>query len=189
MWDIMIIITGMPGSGKDEFIKVARSMGWKDYHMGDTVRKYARQENVENTDKAIGAFASQERKAHGMGIWAERVILEIREDRKVIIDGLRNIEEFDAFRKAFPALVMVAIHTDREERLKRIMKRHRSDDVKDLGELIGRDERELSWGIGNAISLSHYMIVNDSTLEEFKENARKLLLRIEKENPAYLADM
>ena len=178
----MIIITGMPGSGKDELIKVARSMGWKDYHMGDTVRKFAKEKNIENTDRAIGAFANQERKEHGMGIWAKRIIIEIKDQKKVIVDGLRNIEEFNCFKESFPDLVMVAIHTDREERLKRIVKRHRDDDVKNMDELVSRDDRELSWGIGNAISLSDYMIVNDSTLEAFKENVKQLLIRIEKEH-------
>ncbi len=178
----MIIITGMPGSGKDEFIRVARAMGWTDYHMGDTVRKYANESNVENTDSAIGAFANKERKEHGMGIWAKRIILDIKDQKKIIVDGIRNIEEFNSFKESFPDLVMVAVHTDREERLKRIVKRHRPDDIKNMGELVGRDDRELSWGIGNAISLSDYMIVNDSTLEIFKENVKQLLIRIEKEH-------
>jgi len=52
-----------------------------------------------------------------------------------------------------------------------------------MDELVKRDERELSWGIGKAISLSDYMIVNDSTLEEFKANVESLLERIEKEHP------
>ena len=177
----MLIVTGMPGSGKDEFIKVAKSMGWKDYHMGDVVRKYAKMNNIGNTDKEIGTFANSERELLGKDIWAVRLSEDIKDDRKVIVDGLRNMEEFDYFKTRFPDLVLIGIHTDREERLKRIQKRGRPDDAKVLDQLVSRDDRELSWGIGNAISLAEYMIVNDSTLEEFKENARKLLLRIENE--------
>lgn len=177
----MLIVTGMPGSGKDEFIKVAKKMGWKDYHMGDIVRKYASMGNIGISDNEIGSFANRERELHGKDIWAVRLSEFIKDGRKIIIDGLRNMEEFEYFRSKFPDLVLIGIHTDREERLKRVQKRGRPDDAKVLGQLINRDDRELSWGIGNAISLAEYMIVNDSTLEKFKENAAKLLSRIEKE--------
>lgn len=177
----MLIVTGMPGAGKDEFIQVAKTLGWRDFHMGDTVRKYASRNNVKSKDSEIGAFANQERQLHGKDIWARRLAEEIDDDRKVIIDGLRNMEEFDFFKTKFPNLILIGIHTDRDERLRRIVNRHRVDDVKDMTELVSRDERELSWGIGNAISLAEYMVVNDSTLENFRKKSKHLLEKIEKE--------
>ncbi len=177
----MLIVTGMPGAGKDEFIKVAKSMGWKDFHMGDTVRKYARLSQIESSDNKIGAFATHERQVHGMDIWARRLADDMPDEKKVIIDGLRNMEEFDFFKNKFPKLILIGIHTDRDERLRRIVNRHRDDDVKDMGGLVSRDERELSWGIGTAISLAEYMIVNDSTLENFRKKSRHLLEKIEKD--------
>ncbi len=176
----MLIVTGMPGAGKDEFIKVAKSMGWKDFHMGDTVRKFARLNKIENTDREIGLFANHEREMFGKDIWAKRLSEDMETEKGVIVDGLRNMEEFEYFKLKFPDLILIAIHTDRDERLRRIKKRHRVDDVKDFTGLVKRDERELSWGIGNAISLAEYMIVNDSTLEEFKERSKELLLRLKK---------
>jgi hypothetical protein len=53
--------------------------------------------------------------------------------------------------------------------------------VKSPTELNGRDERELSWGIGRVISLADYMIVNDGTLDEFKTKAREFIIKLEKE--------
>jgi dephospho-CoA kinase len=179
----MLIVTGMPGSGKDEFIKVAKKLGWKDYHMGDIVRKFAQLNKIGSTDSEIGKFANHEREVYGKDIWARRLSDEIDSDEtKTIVDGLRNMEEFDYFKSKFPELILIGIHTDRDERLVRIKKRGRPDDAHNIDDLINRDDRELSWGIGNAISLAEYMIVNDSTLERFKENAAKLLKRIEKEN-------
>ncbi|MHB1439334.1 MAG: AAA family ATPase [Cuniculiplasma sp.] len=177
----MLIVTGMPGSGKDEFIKVAKKLGWADYHMGDTVRTYAAKNDIGTSDKEIGSFANRERELYGKDIWAVRLTESIKDGRKVIIDGLRNMEEYNYFKSRFPDLVLIAIHTDRDERMKRIKRRGRPDDAQYLDQLISRDDRELSWGIGNAISLAEYMIVNDSTLEDFKKNAETLLKRIEKE--------
>ena len=177
----MLIVTGMPGSGKDEFIKVARSMGYTDVHMGDTVRKYSRSQNIDQKDYNIGKFAGQERQAHGMDIWAKRTSENITDPGKTIVDGLRNVEELEYFRNRFEDVMVVAIYANHDDRLTRILKRDREDDVKSPTELNGRDERELSWGIGRVISLADYMIVNDGTLEEFKTKAREFINKLKKE--------
>lgn len=172
----MLIVTGMPGSGKDEFVKVAKSLGFTDVHMGDTVKAYARSSGIRLVDREIGAFASKERKQNGMDVWARRTSENIKNPEKTIVDGLRNIEELEYFRTHFPEAVVVAIYTNRDERLRRILKRNRTDDVKSENELEQRDNRELGWGIGRTISLADHMIVNDGTLEEFKEKAKAFLL-------------
>ncbi len=164
----MIIITGMPGSGKDEFVRVAKKRGFIDVHMGDTVKAFASKSGIPVTDRDIGAFATGERKKHGMDIWAKRTGENIMDPEKTVVDGLRNTEELHYFRDHFPDVIVVAIYTNREERLRRILRRSRPDDVRNEVELESRDDRELGWGIGRTISLADRMIINDKTLEEFK---------------------
>lgn len=171
----MIIVTGMPGSGKDEFVKVALSLGYSAVHMGDTVKARAKEMNVPQTDSEIGAFASREREEHGMDIWAKRTAENIGDPEKTVVDGLRNIEELQYFRAHFSNAKVVAIYTNREERLRRIIRRNRIDDVKSEDGLVRRDNRELAWGIGRTISLADHMIINDGTLKEFKEKVKKFL--------------
>lgn len=171
----MIILTGMPGSGKDEFVKVARELGFVDVHMGETVKEYAKEAMVQMTDRQIGQYATEERVKHGMDIWAKRTSERINDPDHTIVDGLRNIEELDYFRSRFQNVMVVAIYANRQERLTRILKRNRIDDVKSENELEMRDGRELSWGIGKTISLADHMIVNDGTLEEFHEKVRVFL--------------
>ncbi len=172
----VLIVTGMPGSGKDEFVKVAKLLGFKDVHMGDTVKAYASRSGIKMVDKEIGAFATRERLEKGMDIWAKRTGENISNPEKTVVDGLRNIEELEYFKSHFADAVVIAIYTNRDERLRRILKRNRIDDVKNEPELEQRDNRELGWGIGRTISLADHMIVNDGTLEEFKEKAREFLL-------------
>ncbi len=174
----MIILTGMPGSGKDEFVKVAREMGFSDVHMGDTVKEYAKGAGIPISDRDIGQFATEERKNYGMDIWARRTSERIIDPDRTVVDGLRNIEELDFFKNHYQNVIVVAIYANRNERLNRILKRNRSDDVKNGYELEQRDSRELSWGIGKTISLADHMIVNDGTLEEFHNSVREFLTRI-----------
>ncbi|WP_287960093.1 AAA family ATPase [Acidiplasma sp.] len=171
----MLIITGMPGAGKDEFVKVARSMGFVDVHMGNTVKKYALKNNIKQDDSSIGKYASAERERFGMDIWAKRTAEDIREPDITIVDGLRNCEELEYFKNHFDNIIVIAVFANESERLERILKRDREDDVKSQEGLRKRDSRELSWGIGKVISLADYMIVNDSTLDEYHKNVRILL--------------
>ncbi len=178
----MIILTGMPGSGKDEFVRVAREMGFSDVHMGDTVKEYAKEAGIPITDREIGQYATEERKKNGMDIWARRTSERIIDPERTVVDGLRNIEELDFFKNHYQNVIVVAIYANRNERLTRILKRNRLDDVKSGQELEQRDSRELSWGIGKTISLADHMIVNDGTLEEFHDNVREFLSKIK--NPS-----
>src|SRR5579875_3067003 len=174
----MIIVTGMPGSGKDEFIKVAKSLGMVDVHMGNTVKEYAKIAGIREDDSSIGRYAGEERQKNGMDVWAKRTAEKISKPEKTVVDGLRNMEELAYFKSHLRDVKVVAIYANREQRLDRIIKRNRPDDVRSETELIARDNRELTWGIGKTISLADYMIVNDGTLEEFKDKAKTLLLEI-----------
>ena len=39
----------------------------------------------------------------------------------------------------------------------------------------GNDNRELGWGLGETMALADVMIINESSLDEFKDNVRKLM--------------
>ncbi|EQD53591.1 dephospho-CoA kinase [mine drainage metagenome] len=171
----VIVVTGMPGAGKDEFISVAKDIGFADFHMGNTVRKFAMVAGILSTDSGIGDFASRERVEKRKDIWARRTIETIQDSNRTIIDGLRNQEELDYFKSVEGHVFVVAVFANRQTRLERILKRNRPDDVRNLQELIERDNRELSWGIAKAIVLADYLIVNDTTLEHFRDQSLRLL--------------
>ncbi|HII98509.1 MAG TPA: dephospho-CoA kinase, partial [Methanoregula sp.] len=43
-----------------------------------------------------------------------------------------------------------------------------------------RDERELGWGLGNALKVADIHIRNEGTLTEFSDEVRTLLVRLGK---------
>jgi dephospho-CoA kinase len=179
----MLIITGMPGSGKDEFVKVARELGFIDVHMGNTVKQNALKQNIEMNDGNIGAYATEERRKYGMDIWARRTAELIENPDITIVDGLRNEEELEYFKNNFQNIFVIAVFANESDRLERILNRDREDDNHDYSGMHQRDTRELSWGIGKVISLADFMIVNDSTLEEYHKNVRLLLSHIMERHP------
>ncbi|MCL4328702.1 MAG: flagellar hook-basal body complex protein FliE [Candidatus Thermoplasmatota archaeon] len=175
---MVILVTGMPGSGKDEFIKIAMSEGFADFHMGNVVREYFESTGESLSDSSVGKFASSERQTNGMDVWAQRTSKKLNSGKSFVIEGLRNYEELEFFKRSFPKAVLVGVFASRSDRFSRILRRHRADDATDVQGLIGRDERELSWGIGKLIALSDYVIVNDSDLDGFMTKSRDLIRKI-----------
>lgn len=168
----------MPGAGKEEFVQVAAEMGFSIVRMGDVVRDEARHRGLPITDAAVGGMAHAERQAHGYGIWAARTVPRVRGER-VVIDGLRGKAELEVFRKAFGQdLIVLAIHASPATRYERVKQRQRADDAMTPETFRARDERELSWGLGDVIATADLVIVNEDTPEAFRSEARSVLERI-----------
>jgi dephospho-CoA kinase len=93
----------------------------------------------------------------------------------VLVDGIRSLNEVDEFKKSFPQLSIVAVHSSPEIRFGRLFRRKRSDDPSGWEVFLQRDSRELSVGQGNVIATADYMIVNEGTLEEYKTRINQVL--------------
>jgi dephospho-CoA kinase len=170
----LIVTVGMPGSGKDELVDVARQMGLATLKMGDLVRDETRRRGHPITNANVARVASEERDKHGPGVWAQRAIPRLTETR-MLVDGCRSDSEVAVFRHNFGDLFVLGIYSSPEHRYDRMIRRARGDDAAGLQEFYDRDRRELKWGIGNAFTIADRMLVNEGTLEEFRRNARSTL--------------
>ncbi|HEY3419465.1 MAG TPA: AAA family ATPase [Methanomassiliicoccales archaeon] len=172
---VLIVIAGMPGAGKEEFVSVALKRGFQVVRMGDVVREFASMTSAGVGDKGIGGFANEERQKFGYDIWAKRCVDRVVSAR-TIIDGSRGIMELKVYQDRFGKdIKLVAIHSSPNTRYPRLVRRARQDAPKNKEEFDAREERELSWGLGSLIALADSMIVNEGTLEEFKSSCAKVL--------------
>jgi dephospho-CoA kinase len=168
----LIVTVGMPGSGKDELVEVARQMGLATLKMGDLVRDETRRRGLSHTNANIARVASEERDRHGAGVWAQRALPRLTET-KMLVDGCRSDAEVTVFRHHFADLYVLGIYASPETRYDRMIRRGRGDDGQDLQEFYDRDRRELKWGIGNAFTLADGMLLNEGPLDEFRRAARR----------------
>jgi dephospho-CoA kinase len=171
----LIAVTGMPGSGKEELVKIAIEQGIKVVRMGDVVRAEIKNRDLDLTDINIGKIASEEREKQGPGIWAKRT-LPLVKGEIVLIDGVRSESELKIFKNAFGKNIeVVCVHASPKIRYERIKKRKRKDATMTWEEFSKRDERELGWGLDKAISLCNHTIVNEGSLEDYHKTVKKLL--------------
>jgi len=174
----IIAFVGMPGAGKSEASKVAKKMNIPVINMGDIVREETAKQGLPPTDKNIGGTGDRLRKEEGMDAIAKRCIPKINELRSkvVVIDGTRNKEEVEYFKKKFGAnFRLIAIHAPFEQRFERVKHRLRSDDRMNKEEFKKREEREKSWGLETLIRMADITIENTSSLEKFHKAVEEVL--------------
>jgi len=176
----IIAFVGMPASGKSEAARVAQRRGIPVIVMGDAVREEAERRGLDPSDVNIGGLADQLRAAEGMDAIAKRCVPAIRKlygtADTVVIDGIRGLIEVDRFRCEFGGdFMLIAIDTPIDTRLKRISGRRRSDAITSMESLKARDEREMRWGIVEAIASADHVIRNAGALRRFRGKVNSLL--------------
>ena len=178
----VIILTGMPGSGKTAAREVAEKIGIPVFRMGQYVWDEARAQGLPLTDKDVGTLATRMRELHGPDIWANRTIEEVRKAPPaplIIIDGCRSKAEHERFRQEFgDDMVIVAVRAPIESRFTRLKGPGRPDDIRTIEELKERDKRELAWGLDGMISAADLTIDNEGTKEDLHEAMVELLKKI-----------
>ena len=179
---LVVALAGMPGSGKSLVVVTAKESGYDAVLMGDVIREEARKRGVEPDAKNIGQLMLELRQTEGKAVIAKRCVPKIVSiaGQRVIVDGVRSLDEVDEFRKHFPKLVLMAVHASPETRFMRLYSRRRSDDADDWEVFRERDVRELGVGLGNTIAMAKYVVVNEEPVEDVKRKIRETLGKVEK---------
>ncbi|AOL15591.1 dephospho-CoA kinase [Sulfolobus sp. A20] len=169
----------MPGSGKSEFSKILRERGAKVIIMSDVVKK--RYEKEAKIGESLMDFAKRLRQIYGEGVVARLSVEELDSSKYELVgfDGVRSLDEVEEFKRLLGSKTyIVAIHSPPNIRYKRMMDRSRMDDSRNLSDLLRRDREELGLGIGSVIAMADYMIINDSSYDEFKRRANEVIDKV-----------
>ena len=173
----VIGVVGLPGSGKSEAATVADELGIPVVTMGDVIRQACRDRGLD-PGSHHGEVAQALRNEGGPAAIADRSIPMIEDALRaydtVLVDGIRSDAEVDRFEEAFgDDFVLVRVEAPFEVRAERLDARGRDDpDAESLAE---RDERELGFGMGEAMERANVTIENTNSLEAFHERGRTLL--------------
>jgi dephospho-CoA kinase len=146
--------------------------------MGDAVRDEAGRQGLEPTDANLGRLMLKLRQEKGPGAVAHLVIEKLTRDSvdgNIVIDGIRSNPEVEVLRK-FGEVRVLAIHASQDVRFRHVKQRARSDAPSTADEFAGRDKRELSVGISDAIALADETISNNGlTLDQLREQADAII--------------
>jgi len=172
-------ISGLPGSGKSLVSDMACEKGAIIVSMGDIIREEAKKRGESTKDTAKNL-----RKEHGEYIVSELTIKKIKKleeesvDNTIIVEGIRSHHEVEMFKENFDNFIILSIFANPKLRFERLLNRMREDDSTDYKEFQRRDQMELDFGIGNVISLSDKLIINESDLESYEQKIDEFLKEV-----------
>ena len=172
----VVVLTGLPGSGKSVASKIAEIMGIPVITMGDVIRAETTKRGLEPNGDNIGWVAVNLRKEFGDDVVLRRLWPDIRDavtkHPLVIIDGMRSTSEKGALVELMEdepeILAIIASEDTRNSRLKG---RGRSDDEG----TVTRDKRERGWGVEALISEAKHRVQNENDIDSFREEVKALL--------------
>ena len=177
----VVAIVGLPGSGKSAAAAVARELDIPVITMGDVIRDVCQERGLPITEETMGAVATDLREKGGDAAIAERSLPLLNAHREtepvVLVDGIRGIAEVERFEEEFgDDFQLISLDVPFATRVNRIQNRGRDPTAESIADLERRDQRELGYGLGEAIDVADVTIENTGELAVFEEQIRQLLL-------------
>ncbi len=176
----IIAITGMPCSGKKIIREEVEKRGIPIIVMSRIVRTEMVKKGQIIDNVTLREYATKLRQVHGYDIVAKKAIPHIEEHAGssiVALDGVRGMKEVDLLKKKYgDDFVLIGVHSSPKVRFNRMLKRCSPSDPQTFEDFEYRERKEFSWGLGEAISRSDIMIVNENKdVEELKEEFNIML--------------
>ncbi|MCF2141293.1 MAG: AAA family ATPase [Candidatus Lokiarchaeota archaeon] len=175
-------IVGLPGSGKSQAISFGKQFA-PVIVMGDVIREETLRRGLEINPENLGKIARELRKNEGKAAIARRCAEKIEQIQSpiIIIDGIRSMFEVDFFRERYN-LILIALSVSEKIRYERLRSRNRADDSQEMQIIRQRDERELSFGLGDVIDNAYYIIDNNGSLLDLERNCTALFQKLRKDS-------
>jgi dephospho-CoA kinase len=175
---MIIGLTGSMGCGKGEIVKILQDNGFSYITLSIMVREEARRLNIPEERELLMEVGNKMRKEGGAGILAKKSLEKIldSECENWVIDGIRNPAEIIELRNTKDVYI-VGVNANKELLVDRIISRGRESDSKERAEILRKLDRELGIGenddgqqVGKCMKEVDFMIDNEGTLEELKNN-------------------
>jgi len=159
----VIIVAGLPRSGKDSF---ASFLPWKKIVYSELIRAWAKRDITDKRE--LGKIADQWRKEHGRD-YLTKLALTLAEEygeETIVLVGPRTVEEVEFVRKNVPAHAVIWIEADEEVRKKR-------------GADPEREREDIGRGLLDIRKMADVIVENNGTLENLKEKADYFIKNVE----------
>lgn len=177
----VVSIVGMSGSGKSEVTAVFRDNGFTPVRFGDITDEGVKEQGLELNEANERMVREGLRRKYGMDAYAKLSAPRIDaalESSDVVVDGLYSWEEYTYLKGRYGKDFMVlAVYSSPESRYTRLA--HRKVRPLTAGEAVSRDRAEIeNLNKGGPIVMADFTIVNESSLNDMKKQAEKIIGRL-----------
>ena len=177
----VVSIVGMAGAGKSEVARVFEENSFIRVRFGDITDEEVRKKSLALNEENERYIRELLRKEHGMAAYAKlnlpRIDPALR-NADVVIDGLYSWEEYIFLKEYYgDRLYLVAVWSAPRTRYARLSRRK----VRPLTEkeAASRDRAEIeNLDKGGPIALADFTIINESSLQDLRQGAKKVINRL-----------
>ena len=174
----VVSIVGMSGSGKSEVTEIFRDHCYMPVRFGDITDEAVTGRGLELNEVNEREVREELRREHGMEAYAVLSVPRIDtalKETSVVVDGLYSWEEYKYLRQRYGKdFVVVAVYASPQTRYSRLADR----EVRPLTaeEAASRDHAEIeNLEKGGPIAMADMTIVNESTFEDMKLQAERII--------------
>ena len=165
----LILIIGMPGSGKSTAARAAAKLGFRVFSFGDIVRDEVRRrglaQNEANVEKIANWFHAG--REYMLAHRLEKKLRKIRTQKPFyVVEGARSPRQLSELKRHFDAKIL-AVTLPARIRWRRQLARGRAD-IRTPADAKERDARELHYGIGKMMRRATWRISSDCTEKVFR---------------------
>ena len=174
----VVSIVGMAGAGKSEVARLFEENGFVRIRFGDITDEEIKKRSLELNEQNERHIRELLRKEHGMSAYAKLNLPRIDsalEHSNVVIDGLYSWEEYiflkTYYGEDFYVVAVWSSPTTRYAWLTTRLNRRLT-----LEEAASRDRTEIeNTNKGGPIAMADFTIINESSLENLRKEARKII--------------
>lgn len=190
---MILIVVGLPGSGKSTIAEMLREEKFDVIEYGDIWRELLKKAKIPlNDPKATREFTARLREKYGKDIYSKYAVKKIRKSMKhIVLMGLRSTYELDYIKKKVDKVDIIAVRSPFEARFNRLKRRAKPEDPKTIDDFkwletrekrgFLPDKKEEKHGVLVIMKQADYVIDNSGTKEELKLKLDRVLSKIDKD--------
>jgi len=175
----IVMVAGMPGSGKSLASRHLESRGFRRVVMGDVVRGRLASRGVPVTPRTMMEEAKAIRAElgpAGVALLTIELVERLGLRPPLVVDGVRGLEEAAALARALSGChSLLYVHASPQTRLRRLLARGREGDPKTPEEFFERDADEASFGLPLLSALADRVVVNEGPEELLRKQLDEIL--------------
>jgi len=185
---MIIGLTGKNCAGKGVIADLLQEIGFMYYSLSDVIRDELKKENSPITRENLIKKGRELRNKFGYSILAEVINKKLDIEKNYVIDSIRHPSEIEVFRRR-KDFVLIEVEATPENRFKRIKARGRENDPLTFEEflILDAEEEKSDNAAGQQLALcskkADIRIENNSTIEDFRQRAKGIILELLKNQP------
>lgn len=174
----LLILSGLPGSGKTTVADHFRLKGIKVLRMGELTEQILSDRNLPATETKENKIRRTLREKYGSDVYAQTLLPILKEESKksrlIVVEGMRSKDELNVFQSLHIPITVIGIESAFPLRSNRL--KIRKDRSLKQDELRKRDKWEKETGTLDVLKIADHTIVNNGTMKELIQKIKRIAL-------------